>query len=522
MRANLEAFRRWRIVPRVLRRDLSVRDLSLELLGTRMPAPVMLAPIGVQTLLHDDGELASARAAGTLGLPLVTSTASATAMEEIAEANGDGPRWFQLYWPNDDEIAASLVRRAEAAGYSRPGPDRRQLRSRLEAARPGAGLSALRRGDRDRPVPLGPCLPVRAREAAGGGHGRRHWALPRCLRQSQPDLGAPRVAARSDDAADRPQGHPPPRRRAGGPRAWHRRDRGLQPRRPPDRWRDRLARRAAADRRCGGRGDGGAARQRDPLGRGRLQGACARRGRSAGRPPLPVGPRARRPERGRDGAALAARGTRPDDGAERGHRPGGDRLGAAARRSRPSSANSGVAAWIETVQPVPFRISTASREHPSQPEPSSADPVCRRRQLAGQDVLDPVTGVAHLADELAVSPPDPQGGGQAAVDDRVAGDLVDRKRELVGARPGQPGGNRHRGDHPTDLAQVREVEVEHDRGLALRALDAANRAGCRSHGGPRRRRWPSHRRDQRSRDVWRARVRRSRAAALARRRGRSS
>src|SRR3954452_24789337 len=68
MRANLDAFRRWRIVPRVLRQDLSVRDLSLELLGTRMPAPVMLAPIGVQTLLHEEGELASARAAAALGL----------------------------------------------------------------------------------------------------------------------------------------------------------------------------------------------------------------------------------------------------------------------------------------------------------------------------------------------------------------------------------------------------------------------------------------------------------------------
>src|SRR3954463_11214172 len=118
VRANLEAFRRWRIVPRVLRKDLSVRDLTVELLGTRMPAPVLLAPIGVQTLLHEEGELATARAAAALGLPLITSTASATSMEEIAEANGDGPRWFQLYWPNDDEIAASLVRRAESAGYS--------------------------------------------------------------------------------------------------------------------------------------------------------------------------------------------------------------------------------------------------------------------------------------------------------------------------------------------------------------------------------------------------------------------
>src|SRR6266540_1830253 len=118
MRANLDAFRRWRIVPRVLRQDLSVRDLSLELLGTRMPAPVMLAPIGVQTLLHDEGELATARAAASLGLPLITSTASATSLEEIAEANGDAPRWYQLYWPNDDELAASMIRRAEAAGYS--------------------------------------------------------------------------------------------------------------------------------------------------------------------------------------------------------------------------------------------------------------------------------------------------------------------------------------------------------------------------------------------------------------------
>jgi lactate 2-monooxygenase len=118
MRENLEAFRRWRIVPRVLRQDLARRDLSLELLGTRMPAPVLLAPIGVQTLLHDEGELVTARAAASLGLPLVTSTASATPLEQIAEANGDGPRWFQLYWPNDDELAASLIRRAEEAGYA--------------------------------------------------------------------------------------------------------------------------------------------------------------------------------------------------------------------------------------------------------------------------------------------------------------------------------------------------------------------------------------------------------------------
>jgi lactate 2-monooxygenase len=118
MRENLEAFRRWRIVPRVLRQDLSSRDLSLELLGTTMPAPLLLAPIGVQTLLREQGELVTARAAAGVGLPLITSTASATPLEQIAEANGEGSRWFQLYWPNDDELAASLIRRAEEAGYS--------------------------------------------------------------------------------------------------------------------------------------------------------------------------------------------------------------------------------------------------------------------------------------------------------------------------------------------------------------------------------------------------------------------
>lgn len=121
MRANLEAFRRWRIVPRYLR-DMSERDLSTTLLGTEMPAPVLLAPVGVQKIINEEGELATARAAAALGLPLVVSTASSTSMEEIAEAGGavnrEAARWYQLYWPNDRELAASFVRRAEAAGYT--------------------------------------------------------------------------------------------------------------------------------------------------------------------------------------------------------------------------------------------------------------------------------------------------------------------------------------------------------------------------------------------------------------------
>ncbi len=116
MRANREAFARHRIVPRMLR-DVAERDLTTTLLGTAMPAPLLLAPIGVQKILHPDGELATARAAAALGLPMVASTASAFTLEEIADAGGDGPRWFQLYWPNDKDLLESFVGRAEAAGY---------------------------------------------------------------------------------------------------------------------------------------------------------------------------------------------------------------------------------------------------------------------------------------------------------------------------------------------------------------------------------------------------------------------
>jgi len=114
--ANVEAFRRRRIVPRMLR-DVSARDLSTTVLGTAMPAPLLLAPIGVQAVVHPDGELATARAAAAVGAPMIVSTASHFSLEEVAEAGGDAPRWFQLYWPNDPELARSMVERAERAGY---------------------------------------------------------------------------------------------------------------------------------------------------------------------------------------------------------------------------------------------------------------------------------------------------------------------------------------------------------------------------------------------------------------------
>jgi isopentenyl diphosphate isomerase/L-lactate dehydrogenase-like FMN-dependent dehydrogenase len=115
-RANGEGFRRWRVLPRRLH-DVSHRDLSIELFGQRFPVPILLAPIGVQGILHNQGELAVARAARSLGVPLILSTLSSYALEEVAQEMAEGPRWFQLYWPNNPDLAASFLQRAERAGY---------------------------------------------------------------------------------------------------------------------------------------------------------------------------------------------------------------------------------------------------------------------------------------------------------------------------------------------------------------------------------------------------------------------
>jgi isopentenyl diphosphate isomerase/L-lactate dehydrogenase-like FMN-dependent dehydrogenase len=117
MRANRAAMDTWRIVPRMLR-EATQRRLATTVLGTELPAPVLLAPVGVQSIVHPDGELAVARAAAELGVPIVLSTASSYTIEEVAEASGAGPRWYQLYWPTEDEVTISLLTRARAAGYT--------------------------------------------------------------------------------------------------------------------------------------------------------------------------------------------------------------------------------------------------------------------------------------------------------------------------------------------------------------------------------------------------------------------
>lgn len=115
MRANRAAFERRSFGPRVLR-DVSRRDLSVELFGRTHRAPVMLAPVGVLEMVHRDADLAVARAAAREGVGYIFSNQASVAMEDCADAMGDTPRWFQLYWSSDDEVVRSLVSRAEKCG----------------------------------------------------------------------------------------------------------------------------------------------------------------------------------------------------------------------------------------------------------------------------------------------------------------------------------------------------------------------------------------------------------------------
>ena len=115
IRENRAAFERWRIVPRMLR-DVSARDTTVELLGSRLPSPFVLCPIGVLEMAHRDADIAVARAAAAEGVPMIFSNQASRPMEECARAMGDAPRWFQLYWSTSNELVASLVSRAEACG----------------------------------------------------------------------------------------------------------------------------------------------------------------------------------------------------------------------------------------------------------------------------------------------------------------------------------------------------------------------------------------------------------------------
>ena len=218
-----------------------------------MPAPLLLAPIGVQKVVHDEGELATAarrrgrRPADDRQHRLRTSR-SRRSPRRAATA----PRWFQLYWPNDRELAAqprrAAPRRPATARSSSPSTPSSPAGSRATCSRPGCRSStAWASPTTSRTRSSAPALEKPPEEDVGAATG--HFLGV----QANPSLTWDDLdwLREHDLAADRGQGDPAPRRRPRGGAARHRRHRRLQPRRPPGRRRDRLARRPAGDRRRG-------------------------------------------------------------------------------------------------------------------------------------------------------------------------------------------------------------------------------------------------------------------------------
>ncbi|KAL6721900.1 hypothetical protein ACLMJK_001005 [Lecanora helva] len=117
MDANRLAFRQWKMIPRMLR-PTTHRDLRTELFGHKLESPLLVAPVGVQSIFHQDKETGVAEVATEIGIPYILSTAGTSSIEEVAKASGEGIRFFQLYWPQDDEITISLLRRAKSHGYT--------------------------------------------------------------------------------------------------------------------------------------------------------------------------------------------------------------------------------------------------------------------------------------------------------------------------------------------------------------------------------------------------------------------
>ncbi len=113
--ANREGFARIRLRPRMLV-DVGTVDTRTTILGTPVSMPILIAPSALHCMAHPEGEGATARAAGAVGTLMVVSTVATRSLEEVAEV-ATGPLWFQLYVYDDLELSASLVQRAQSAGY---------------------------------------------------------------------------------------------------------------------------------------------------------------------------------------------------------------------------------------------------------------------------------------------------------------------------------------------------------------------------------------------------------------------
>jgi isopentenyl diphosphate isomerase/L-lactate dehydrogenase-like FMN-dependent dehydrogenase len=117
MRENVTAFTRWKLRPRVLV-DVTAIDTSTTVLGTRVSAPILVAPVAMQKLAHPEGEAATARAAARARTIIVLSTSATMRPAAVAEAAPEAPRWFQVYVFRDRGITQSLIDEACEHGYS--------------------------------------------------------------------------------------------------------------------------------------------------------------------------------------------------------------------------------------------------------------------------------------------------------------------------------------------------------------------------------------------------------------------
>lgn len=118
LRENRRAFNDYRIAAkRLVGLSSDNIDISTQLLGLKMPSPIMVAPMGAHAMVHDQGEKDTAKGAGLANTLYCSSGASNATLEEIAKATS-GPKWFQLYWNNDLQVTRSLLTRAKEAGYT--------------------------------------------------------------------------------------------------------------------------------------------------------------------------------------------------------------------------------------------------------------------------------------------------------------------------------------------------------------------------------------------------------------------
>jgi isopentenyl diphosphate isomerase/L-lactate dehydrogenase-like FMN-dependent dehydrogenase len=117
LRANVAAFGRWRFRPRMLT-GVDDPSTAIELFGTRVSMPILVAPTAMHGLLTPDGELATARAAAAVGTVACISTITTRTHEEIRDAAPGAPRWQQLYILSDRGRTEAMLAESAAVGYS--------------------------------------------------------------------------------------------------------------------------------------------------------------------------------------------------------------------------------------------------------------------------------------------------------------------------------------------------------------------------------------------------------------------